>query len=81
MALDSIAIKAHFNGWIIYNVHQTVGILQHMPNVTLREKGFKAIALKRRYPGQSIVTKLSYQDMVKTLNGFLYPEIYTQYQV
>ena len=29
----------------------------------------------------TIVTKQSYQDMVKTLNGILYPEIYTQSQV
>ena len=29
----------------------------------------------------TIVTKRSYQDMVKTLNGILYPEIYAQPQV
>ena len=34
-------------------------------DVTLREKEFKAIALKGRFPGQSIVTKRSYQDVVK----------------
>ena len=48
-------------------------------DVTLREKEFKAI--QKRFPGQSIVTKWLYQDMVKTLNGILYPEIYTEYQV
>ena len=49
-------------------------------DVTLREKEFKTIELKR--PVYNInVTKRSYQDMVKTFNKILYPEIYTQYQV
>ena len=42
--------------------------------LTLREKEFKAIALKKRFPGQSIVKK-------KPLDGILYPEIYKQYHV
>ena len=48
-----------------------------------REKEFKAIAIKTRFFGSvynTIVTKRCYQDMVKALNGILYPEIYTQYQ-
>ena len=49
-------------------------------DVTLRKKEFKAIALKRPVYN-TIVTKRSYQDMVKTLIGILYPEIYTQFQV
>ena len=48
--------------------------------VTLREKEFKTIALKRPVYNTN-VTKRSYQDMVKTSNMILYPEIYTQYQV
>ena len=49
-------------------------------HVTLRDNEFKAIALKRPVYS-TIVTKRSYQDMAKTLNGILYPEMYTQYQV
>ena len=49
-------------------------------DVTLREKEFKAIALKRPVYNTN-VTKRSYQDMVKTFNKILYPEIYTQHQV
>ena len=47
---------------------------------TLRENEFKTIALKRPVYNTN-VTKRSYQDMVKTFNMILYPEIYTQYQV
>ena len=49
-------------------------------DATLRENEFKTIALKRPVYNTS-VTKRSYQDMVKTFNMILYPEIYTQYQV
>ena len=49
-------------------------------DVTLREKEFKTIALKRQVYNTN-VTKRSYQDMVKKFNKILYPEIYTQYQV
>ena len=48
--------------------------------VTLREKEFKTIALKRPVYNTN-VTKRSYQDMVKTFDKIVYPEIYTQYQV
>ena len=49
-------------------------------DVTLRDKEFKTIALKRPVYNTN-VTKRSYQDMVKTFNKIMYPEIYTQYQV
>ena len=49
-------------------------------DVTLREKEFKTIALKRPVYNTN-VTKRSYLDMVKAFNMILYPEIYTQYQV
>ena len=49
-------------------------------DVTLREKEFIAIAIKRPVYNTN-VTKRSYQDMVKTFDKIVYPEIYTQYQV
>ena len=49
-------------------------------DATLRENEFKTMALKRTVYNTN-VTKRSYQDMVKTFNMILYPEIYTQYQV
>ena len=49
-------------------------------DVTLREKEFKTISLKRPVYNTN-VTKRSYQDMVKTFDKIVYPEIYTQYQV
>ena len=48
--------------------------------VTLREKEFKTIDLKRPVYNTNVI-KRSYQDMVKTFNKILYSEIYTQYQV
>ena len=49
-------------------------------DVTLREKEFKTIALKRPVYNANVI-KRSYQDMVKTFNKILYPGIYIQYQV
>ena len=66
------------NGWIIYNT--PVVFASMCKDVTLREKEFIAIAIKRPVYNTN-VTKRSYQDMVKTFDKIVYPEIYTQYQV